>query len=82
MSEQIELLAMRDDDATSDSDEVYPDRSEGTVNSTETLTTTKQKYRTYHRRWYMLFSLSLLSLSNGMVLYIAPYVYIWLSLIV
>lgn len=79
MSEQIELLTLRDDTATPDSDEVCPDRSEGTVNITKT---TDQEYHTYHRRWYMLCSLSILSLSNGMVLYIAFYVYIWLSLIV
>lgn len=68
MSEQIELLVMKDDAATSDSDEVCPDRSEGTINSPEGSTTVNQKYRTYHRRWYMLFSLSILSLSNGMVI--------------
>ena len=76
MSEQVELLAIRGDAAASDSDEVCPDRS-GTVNNPEVPKTTEQKYQTYHRRWYMLFSLSLLSLSNGMVIYIASYVYIW-----
>ena len=76
MSEQVELLAMRGDAATSDSDEVCPDRS-GTVNNPEVPTAIEQKYQTYHRRWYMLFSLSLLSLSNGMVIYMASYVYIW-----
>ena len=76
MSEQVELLAMRDDAAASDNDKVCPDRS-GTVNNPEVSTTTEQKYQTYHRRWYMLFSLSLLSLSNGMVIYMTSDVYIW-----
>ena len=77
MSEQVELLAMRGDAAASDSDEICPDRS-GTVNDPEVPTTAaEQKYRTYHRRWYMLFSLALLSLSNGMVIYMASDVYIW-----
>lgn len=67
MSEQIELLAMRDDAAASDSDEVSPDRSEGTVNNPEAPTAVEQKYQTYYRRWYLLCSISVLSLSNGMV---------------
>ena len=69
MSEQVELLAMRDDAGASDSDEVCSNRSEGTVNSSEVATTAEQKYRTYHRRWYLLSSICLLSLSNGMVCY-------------
>ena len=68
MSDQIELLAMGDDATATDSDEVCPDRSEGTVNNPEVPSVTDHKYRTYHRRWYMLLSLSLLSLSNGMVI--------------
>ena len=66
MSEQIELLAMKDDATASDS-EVCSDRCEGTVNNPEATRTTEQKYKTYPRRWYMLCSASVLSLSNGMV---------------
>ena len=64
MSEEVELLSLKDDGATSESD--CPDRSDGAVNSSETPATT-YKYVTYHRRWYMLASLTVLSLSNGMV---------------
>ena len=63
MSEQVELMSY--DDAVSDN-EVYSGRS-GAVNSSEAPKRT-EKYQTYHRRWYMLFSLSFLSLSNGMVM--------------
>ena len=57
-------MSLNDDGATSDSD--CPDRSEGVVNSNETPVAA-HKYITYHRRWYLLASLTLLSLSNGMV---------------
>lgn len=67
MSEQLELLAMKDDAGASDSDEVCPNRSDATVNSSEVATKAEIKYRTYNIRWYMLFSICLLSLSNGMV---------------
>lgn len=81
MTEQIELLVVRDDDASCDSDEVCHDRSDGTVNSTVVAPTTDEKYRTYKRRWYMLFSLSILALSNGMVNLIYLLVFsTWLSL--
>lgn len=74
MSAQIELLTMKDDAPASDSDEVCPDRYEGTVNNSE-VPTTEQKYKSYHRRWYMLLSLAVLSFSNGMVIHLDYCIY-------
>ena len=57
-------MSLMDDGTTSDSD--CPDRSDGVVNSAE-VPAAAHKYVTYHRRWYLLASLAVLALSNGMV---------------
>jgi len=68
MSEEVELMSLMDDarDYGTNTDSGCPDRSEGVVNNTK-APAAAHKYVTYHRRWYLLASLTVLSLSNGMV---------------